>query len=141
MWSAARASAVQLWLRLPPAGRKEARMRMSRTRAGERRARGIRPLALRGSRYCPTDAVSRGQMAVFLLKALEGAGYAPPACSGVFDDVSCPSQFAGWIEDLVSRNITAGCSAEPLLYCPATDVLRGQLATFLVKTFSLPFLW
>lgn len=92
-------------------------------------------------RFCPAAAVTRGQMAVFLLKTLEGTGYAPPPCGGLFEDVLCSSAFAGWIEDLVSREITAGCSAEPALYCPANSVTRGQMATFLVKTFSIPFLW
>jgi hypothetical protein len=87
--------------------------------------------------YCPNDTVTRQQMAVFLLKALNGSGYVPPACTGIFGDVSCPSQFANWVENLYNRQITAGCSTNPLLYCPVAPNTRGQMAVFLVKTFGL----
>ncbi len=87
--------------------------------------------------YCPSNPVTRQQMAVFLLKMLEGSTYVPPACAGDFDDVPCPSQFADWIEDLNGRSITGGCQASPPLYCPTNAVLRQQMAVFLVKTFGL----
>ncbi|HEX4438866.1 MAG TPA: S-layer homology domain-containing protein [Thermoanaerobaculia bacterium] len=90
-----------------------------------------------GGNYCPNDAVTRQQMAVFLLKALNGSGYVPPACAGIFGDVACPSQFAAWVEDLYDRQITAGCSVSPLLYCPTAPNTREQMAVFLTKTFSL----
>lgn len=37
--------------------------------------------------YCPSDQVTRAQMAVFLLRAEHGAGYSPPQSAGVFGDV------------------------------------------------------
>ena len=86
--------------------------------------------------YCPGDPVTRAQMAVFLLKARLGADYAPPQCTGVFADVSCPSQFADWIEDLAARSITGGCGGGN--YCPGSPSTRGQMAVFLTKTFNLP---
>ena len=46
-----------------------------------------------GDDYCPVTPVTRGQMAVFLLKSEHGNAYAPPACTGVFQDVPCPSLF------------------------------------------------
>ncbi len=85
--------------------------------------------------YCPTDPVRRDQMAAFLLKALHGSTYGPPACTGIFSDVPCPSQFAGWIEELFHERITAGCGGGN--YCPADPNTRGQMAVFLVKTFGL----
>ena len=90
-----------------------------------------------GGNYCPNNTVTRQQMAVFLLKALEGSGYVPPGCTGVFEDVACPSQFADWIEELADRAITGGCSVTPALYCPTNPNNRGQMAVFLVKTFGL----
>jgi subtilisin family serine protease len=90
-----------------------------------------------GGLYCPGSPVTREQMAVFLLKTLNGASYTPPACTtATFSDVPCSSPFARWIYDLVSRGITAGCSAG--LYCPTNPVTRAQMAIFLVKTFSIP---
>ena len=89
-----------------------------------------------GNNYCPSNPVRRDQMAVFLLKAKHGSGYTPPACTGVFTDVTCPSLFADWIEELVIENITAGCGGG--MYCPLFPNTRGQMAVFLTKTFSLP---
>jgi hypothetical protein len=75
-------------------------------------------------------------MAVFLLKTEHGAAYVPPACTGVFDDVPCPSPFARWIERLAAEGITVGCGGNN--YCPDSPVARGAMATFLSKTFDLP---
>jgi hypothetical protein len=86
--------------------------------------------------YCPTSAVTREQMAVFLLRTLEGPDYNPPACATpTFSDVPCSSPFAKWIEELVARGVTAGCGGN--LYCPLLAVSRGQMAVFLVETFGL----
>jgi hypothetical protein len=89
-----------------------------------------------GGNYCPTSSVRRDQMAVFLLKAEHGAAYVPPACANLFPDVDCPSPFADWIEQLAAESVTGGCGGGD--YCPASPVTRGQMAVFLVKTFSLP---
>jgi hypothetical protein len=90
-----------------------------------------------GGNYCPASPVRRDQMAVFLLKTEHGSVYVPPTCIGIFGDVECPSQFADWIEQLHAENITGGCQTSPLLYCPSSANTRGQMATFLVKTFGL----
>ncbi len=90
--------------------------------------------------YCPDAPVLRSQMAVFLLKAELGSAYAPPACGGLFDDVAClpePAFAVDWIERLAAEGVTAGCSQNPPLYCPDASVTRGQMATFLVRTFNL----
>jgi hypothetical protein len=86
--------------------------------------------------YCPADPVKRQQMAVLLLKTLGGISYTPPPCvTATFGDVPCDSPFAPWIYDLVARNITGGCGGGN--YCPASPATRGQMAVFVVKTFSL----
>jgi len=85
--------------------------------------------------YCPDNAVTRAQMAVFLLKSEHGSAYVPPPCTGVFDDVTCPSQFADWIEQLAEEGITGGCGGNN--FCPDNPNNRGQMAAFLVKTFKL----
>ena len=90
-----------------------------------------------GGNYCPDNPVTRRQMAVFLLKTKQGSTYVPPPAVGIFGDVPIGDTFAPWIEDLYNRNITGGCQASPLLYCPANPNTRGQMAVFLVKTFSL----
>lgn len=74
-------------------------------------------------------------MAAFLLKAEHGSSYVPPACTGVFVDVPCPSQFATWVEQLAIENITGGCGGNN--YCPTNPNTRGQMAVFITKTFNL----
>ncbi len=88
--------------------------------------------------YCPASSNTRGQMAVFLLKAEHGPGYVPPACipPGVFLDVPCPGLFTDWIEQLAAEGITAGCGFGN--YCPDSPNTRGQMAVFLVRTFHMP---
>jgi hypothetical protein len=88
--------------------------------------------------YCPDDSLTRQEMAVFILLGIEGPGYTPPACSGIFADVACPSPFADWVEELYNRGITAGCNISPLRYCPFNDTTRAQMAVFLVTGFGFP---
>jgi hypothetical protein len=68
---------------------------------------------------------------------LRGAGLraAILAATATFDDVPCSSNYAPWIYELVARNITAGCGGGN--YCPTLTANRGQMATFVVKTFGL----
>jgi len=91
-----------------------------------------------GGNYCPNSVVIRQQMPVFLLKASRGSTYVPPACTGIFADVPCPGTFTNWIEQLYNQGVTGGCSTSPLLFCPTSNVTRGQMAVFVVKVFRLP---
>lgn len=90
-----------------------------------------------GGNYCPGSPVNRQQMAAFLLKTEEGSAYVPPAAAGIFADVPLTNNFVAWVEELYNRQITGGCSAAPLQYCPANPVTRGQMSAFLTKTFLL----
>jgi len=89
-----------------------------------------------GPNYCPASPVTRQQMSAFLLKALHGSSFVPPACDGDFDDVPCPSLFADWIEQLAAESITGGCGGNN--YCPLLPVRRDQMAAFLSNTFDFP---
>ncbi|MEX0879792.1 MAG: IPT/TIG domain-containing protein [Thermoanaerobaculia bacterium] len=84
-----------------------------------------------GGNYGVDQPTLRRQMAVFLLKAKYGICYVPPQCTGIFNDVACPSTFADWIEDLANQGITGGCGGNN--YCPANPVRRDQMAVFLLK--------
>jgi IPT/TIG domain/S-layer homology domain len=90
-----------------------------------------------GGNYCPAAAVTRRQMAAFLLKTKYGSGYVPPAAAGIFQDVPAADPFAPWIENLYAEGVTGGCQAAPLLYCPLNPNTRGQMAVFVVKAFGL----
>jgi prepilin-type processing-associated H-X9-DG protein len=87
--------------------------------------------------FCPDAIVNRQQMAVFLLKTFEGSAYVPPAATGIFQDLPPANPFAAWAEELYDRQITGGCVANPLQYCPTNPTNRQQMAAFLVKTFGL----
>jgi hypothetical protein len=89
-----------------------------------------------GGNYCPTLAVSRETMAVYMLLTKEGTGYAPPACAvPIFSDVPASSPFCRWIEELARRGVVGGCA--PGFYCPTRPVARDQMSVFLTGTFGL----
>jgi len=86
--------------------------------------------------YCPDAGVTRGAMAVFLLRAKYGANYVPPPATGlVFTDVPATAWYASWVEKLAAEGITGGCGNGQ--YCPDVNVLRQQMAVFLVRAFGL----
>jgi hypothetical protein len=85
--------------------------------------------------FCPEDSTLRKQMAVFVLRAVEGPLYIPPDATGIFNDVPADDPFARWIEELFNREVVAGCTAPGgPNYCPEDPVLRQQMAVFLLKT-------
>jgi hypothetical protein len=87
-------------------------------------------------KFCPDEFVTRAQIAIFLLKGKHGSTYIPPAATGDFADVPIGSFAADWIEQLALEGITSGCGGGN--YCPNSNVLRDQMAVFLVRTFNLP---
>ena len=87
--------------------------------------------------YCPTNPVTRAQMAIFLLRSKHDSSYKPPAATGIFADVSATSWAAEWMEQLYHEGITVGCSTSPLKYCPNDSVTRAQMAKFIARTFGL----
>jgi hypothetical protein len=89
-----------------------------------------------GGNYCPNSPVTRDQMAVFILRTLEGPGYFAPPCSNpTFGDVPCSNPFSSWIYELARRGITSGCGGGN--YCPTQTVIRNQMATFIAAAFGL----
>ena len=87
--------------------------------------------------FCPDQPITRAQMAVAILKTINGAAFTPPACHGLFQDVPCTSPFAPWIELFAQQGFTAGCNGGHF-FCPAEPTTRGQTAVFLTKAFVLP---
>jgi hypothetical protein len=84
-------------------------------------------------RFCPNDAVTRDQMAVFLLRGSHGGAYLPAPATGLFSDVASDAPFSRWIEELALEGITLGCGGGA--YCPGSSVTRGEMAAFIRKTF------
>lgn len=89
--------------------------------------------------YCPDDPTTRGQMAVFLIRGRYGlaAGQAVPSTPvRYFTDVPSDHPYFAFIQKMRDLGITAGCSATS--YCPDALTTRGQMATFLIRTFFTP---
>jgi subtilisin-like proprotein convertase family protein len=82
--------------------------------------------------YCPTSDVLREQMAVFLLRSRPLLITIPPCTVPAFDDVPCTSPYAPYINQISLEGITAGCGGGN--FCPASPVLREQMAVFLLLT-------
>jgi S-layer family protein len=89
-----------------------------------------------GGNYCPTQPVTREQMAVFVLRTLDPA-LVPPPCAppNLFADVPETSPFCRWVEELAARGVVSGCGGGN--YCPAGPVTREQMGVFLGVTFGL----
>ncbi|MBI5964614.1 MAG: S8 family serine peptidase [Chloroflexi bacterium] len=87
--------------------------------------------------FCPNATITRGQMAVFLLRGEHGSAYIPPSATGtVFTDVTVSTPYAAFIEQLFAEGITSGCGGGN--YCPSSPVTRAEMAVLLVRTFNLP---
>ena len=80
-------------------------------------------------KFCPGFSVSRGQMASFLVRALD----LPSTGTDYFDDDD-GSIHEDDINALRAAGITGGCA--PNAYCPGASVTREQMASFLYRAFS-----
>lgn len=81
-------------------------------------------------RFCPDEAVTRGQMAAFLVRAfgLPGGGG-----GGFVDDDG--SVFEDDIARLAAAGITRGCNPpDDDRFCPGDSVTRAQMAAFLHRS-------
>ena len=80
------------------------------------------------NQYCPDDLVTRGQMAAFLVRALN---YTDDGGGDLFTDDD-GSTFENDIDKLGTAGVTKGCNPPANNeYCPNDFVTRGQMAAFL----------
>ncbi|PKN92527.1 MAG: hypothetical protein CVU44_15450 [Chloroflexi bacterium HGW-Chloroflexi-6] len=83
-------------------------------------------------KYCPSNPVTRAQMAIFLERGMNGSAFSPPPATGTrFSDVPASYWAASWVEQLAEDGITSGCGSGN--YCPDYSVTRAQMAIFLLK--------
>jgi hypothetical protein len=73
-----------------------------------------------GGNYCPSQPVTRAQMAVFVLRTLDPTFTPPPCSSPQFPDVPPADPFCPWIEELARRGVVTGCGGGN--YCPDLPV-------------------
>jgi hypothetical protein len=84
--------------------------------------------------YCPSQNVTRDQMAAFIIRAVEGnpaAGYC--GSTTPYSDVPASNGFCGHIKRMAELGITTGCGGGN--YCPSQTVTRDQMAVFLARAF------
>jgi hypothetical protein len=81
--------------------------------------------------FCPASPVTRAQMAVFVVKAMEEPPSSAPY-NQYFDDVA-DDGFAPYINRMMELGVTGGCGTR--LYCPSSEVSRLQMAVFLGRGF------
>lgn len=83
-------------------------------------------------RYCPSNSVTRGQMAAFLVRALD---LGPTPTNFFTDDNGLV--FEDDINSLAASGITLGCNPPANdRYCPEKRVTREQMAAFLVRGYG-----
>ena len=83
--------------------------------------------------FCPDASVTRGQMAVFLNRALNltESGDDESGVDAFTDDDTTPYEDA--INAIAAAGITNGCTTQR--FCPFDPVQRGQMAAFLDRAF------
>jgi hypothetical protein len=81
-------------------------------------------------RYCPSDDITRGQMAAFLRRALG----LPGSTTDHFTDDD-DSLFEADINALADAGITKGCGGTD--FCPGSRTTRAQMASFIGRTVGL----
>lgn len=84
-----------------------------------------------GVLFCPDSAITRAQMAAFVVRTLE----LPASDVDAFGDDD-GGLFEPAINALAAAGITTGC--EDGSFCPGEDVTRGELAAFLRRAGELP---
>jgi hypothetical protein len=90
-------------------------------------------------KYCPDDAMTRAESAVFVERGLHGSDYLPPSpLQSVFADVPLHEWFAKWADGLWNDGYTAGCGTDPLVFCPLQGHTRTEGTVFYLRMLNGP---
>ena len=83
--------------------------------------------------YCPTLNVTRGQMAVFIIRSIYGSNNFSYNPAPYFTDATPADvgSFFPYIQKMHELGITSGCTTTT--YCPDLNVTRGQMAVFIIR--------
>jgi len=110
--------------------------------AGITKGCGTNPL-----KFCPGNQIARAEMAVFILRMLNGSNYQPPPNTGQFQDdefnpntcanvpaVACSMLWMNdWAEVFFNLGLTTGCG-DVNHFCPANRSVRLEIAAFLTRS-------
>lgn len=89
--------------------------------------------------YCPDSAITRGEMAVFIVTAMFGGNTFGYTTEPYFDDVPSSHPFFKFVQKMTDLGITAGCGSNN--YCPDDPVTRAQMAALIIlaRYGTIPF--
>jgi hypothetical protein len=88
-----------------------------------------------GTSFCPKNPIRRGELAVLLLRAVDGGGTTPAPCATKpFTDVETTDPRCPFIQEIKQRSISNGCGGAN--YCPDQPVRRQELAILLQRAFG-----
>lgn len=79
-------------------------------------------------RFCPSEGITRDDMAVWLANALDISGG-----DATFGDVPADALYADAVAAIADLGVTTGCTATD--FCPDETVTRAQMASFLMRAF------
>lgn len=86
--------------------------------------------------YCPDEAVTRGQMSVFLIRSKFGSTFEAPT-TPYFTDVPSNNIFFQYIQKMKQLGVTSGCGGGQ--FCVNDANTRGQMAAFLSRMYFTPW--
>ena len=89
-----------------------------------------------GTGLCSQEPLRRWEMAVWLVRVLDGVEPEEPPTSR-FADVDVTEWWMAHVDRLAELAVTHGCATDPLRFCPDKPVTRAQMASFLVRAFQL----
>jgi hypothetical protein len=85
-------------------------------------------------KFCPARVLDRAESAVFVVRGVQGAGFTPqPPAEITFADTPSDAWFTKWTQQLWTDGYTAGCSTDPIRYCPARDHTMAEGAVFYMR--------
>jgi sugar lactone lactonase YvrE len=94
--------------------------------------------------YCPSQPVTRAEMAVFIVRGVNlatGASLTYPT-TAYFQDVPSSgvpdSEYFPYVQRLAQLAITVGCQTSPVaLFCPDESIPQAQMAVFVIRAWML----
>jgi len=88
-------------------------------------------------RFCPEQTIYRAQTATLVMRAKYGetffSSYTLPN-TATFADVPLTHAQVKYVEKMYDDDITAGCSANPLNFCPDRNTTRAEAAIMIMRT-------
>jgi hypothetical protein len=100
---------------------------------------GISPGCSAGSlNYCPSAAMTRGEMAALVVSALDGINYVKGGLpksyttTPYFADVPATNPYFPFVQRLADLNLADACQTSPAQFCPTSAETQRQIAKLMI---------